>query len=270
MDFGKIFTSALRYALDAKRIGLIFVPAVIVILAAIGIVYSVSSSIPAVTATAALVSALGFVFAFILIAGIMLLISLYFQGVITTDSVVSQKKKTPLKKAFDAMKGRYLSLLGSVIIVGIISFLVSVAVGWIPIIGTIISIIVSWLFLLIIPSAVLGKNSAVDSVKESYNIFMQRKLDVFLFWLIAAIITGILLVVALIPLLIGAWPVVVSLISMAISGNVVITPLLLLIQQNIVGITIGAIIATVVFAYMTVFKTAATAYFYNEARKKKR
>lgn len=273
MDFGRIFSSAFRYAFHSKRTGLMFIPVLITIIPLLFLMNSFLDMALSVSAGASLGSLfVALIPSFIITVVIFIfaaLLQLYLSGVITANSMEYWKGNRDAAIKFDSMKGRYLSLLGAVILVAIINIVVMFVLLpvsiFVPFLSNIITIVVSWFFLFVLPAVVISRHSAIAAVKDSFRVFMEMKLDVILFWLITSILSLVLVLVALIPLLIGAFPVVVSGISM-ILGNISPLQFLMALKQNVIGVSIGLVITGIVLAYMDAFKTAATAFFYADAR----
>ena len=106
----------------------------------------------------------------------------------------------------------------------------------------------------------IGKKGAVDSLKESWNIFMAQKLNTFLFWLLLLIIGGVLFMLAFIPVFIAAWPVFAAILTGGVFAAI---------QANIVALFIGGVITAFLLSFVTVFMQAATTFFYAQAKKGK-
>ncbi len=94
-------------------------------------------------------------------------------------------KEKEYSKSFRISPEKYLHVLAAIVIVAIISSLVSL----VPLIGWILSIIVSLMFLFALQGIVIKDKGPVESLKDSYAIFRKNTLDVFLIWLIISIIS---------------------------------------------------------------------------------
>jgi len=267
MDYGKIFSTALKYGFNAKRIGIFF----ILLLPIFGsVIFGLSTFMQAASNPAALslVGVMTSILVLLVVVGIVMLVSIYVKGLISADasSYWKSKKRISLCNSKPSMKGRYLSILGATIIIG---FIVGI-INQIPFIGWLISIVLSWMFLFYLQSIVLGKKGAIDSIKESYYIFMDNKLEVFLFWLLLTIIGGVIMFIALIPLIIAALPILMPIISAIMTNDITaLSGIVQLIQQNLMTIGIGGLVTIAIMSYLTLFQEAAKVFFYNSVKKKR-
>jgi len=180
-----------------------------------------------------------------------------------------------LKKGFDAVKGKYLSLLGATIIFFLIVMAASMVIGIIEaaiqtsFINTLVSVIISMILMLYVPSIMLNKKSAIDSLKESYNIFMKNKVEVILFWILSTVINLVILGIALIPVVIALLPVISSVIQMFAANDITMLPSIFMsVQQSIPLLAVAGVISAAIIAYMSVFQEAAKTFFYISVKKK--
>ncbi|MEM5812571.1 MAG: hypothetical protein QW286_02520 [Candidatus Aenigmatarchaeota archaeon] len=115
-----------------------------------------------------------------------------------TGAVIHQSyKEKEFAKSWGVSAGRYLSLLGVLMITGIISF----AVSMIPYVGWIIAILFSLVFLFTLQSVVISKSGIISAIRDSWKIFRKKPFHVFLMWLIISAFSLILLLVFALPLL---------------------------------------------------------------------
>jgi len=250
MDIGKTFSSAFKCAFNAKRMLPYFIINLVIMGFIILLIRSLISSISSLN----IISILSSVLLFIPVIIVMFLIKLFFDITITENASKYWKGRETAFN-FAIAKKKYLSVLGASLLAGIITIIVS----FVPTIGLLLSIIVSWFFLFIIPIIVLTNKDAVESLKTSYNVFMKNKFDVFVFWLLLSVITFLLALIALIPLIISAMPVVIG----ALKGSLSIG----LIKSNILGLAIGGIITLIIMSYISVFEVAAKTFFYMQKKR---
>ncbi|MBI2173221.1 MAG: hypothetical protein HYT73_03375 [Candidatus Aenigmarchaeota archaeon] len=273
VPLGKIFSRAWKYSLEWKRITpffLLLVPFVMLFAAFAEPALNFLSQYGMLSAAGTIpldiaVSLTSFfaLFAFLIVA--VFLIDLYVRGVIIDNAKAFYGgKRLSLKSSRKAFRGRYLSLLGAIIIVKLISTGLSV----IPFVGWIFTIVLTWVFLVVLQSVVVSRKNTIDSIKDSYNLFISRKLDTVVFWLLLAIISFALFIAAMIPLLIAAWPVIAAVLSNLTGGTGV--SVVDMIRLNLSQIFAAGLVSAFILGFAQLFKESATTFFYIEARKRKR
>ncbi|UCD02698.1 MAG: hypothetical protein JSV63_02825 [Candidatus Aenigmatarchaeota archaeon] len=264
VDYGKTLSGAVRFSLLPKR----WLPFFILdaafatsVLAYVLANISVFQSIFAGNATDVLVitSILGIVLIFGLGFIVWVLIKIFISG-----AVIHQSLKPPeFRQSWTVSKNRYLSLLVVSAIVGIISAIV----GMVPYVGWVFSIIVGLMFFFALPPVIVDKMSFDRALNTAYNIFRKKTVDVFIIWLIVAIITGMIIFVfavpamlivlgAMLPQLIGAPGEIggAEFLSIVVSSGWSLFPAVLIF---LVGSSIAA-----------VFGLHAQTHFYMQLRKK--
>ena len=193
---------------------------------------------------------IGIIIAAVIITAILaLLISAYFTaGAIGMAKVATQTGKTDMSDMKDYGRRKFISLLFADIIVGLITlvglvFLIPGILYALPLLATISEptpevflpafatfmigllimciymIIISILFALTRYAVVIDDLGAIDGVKKGFYLFRDHKVDVFLLWLVALVIS---LVVSVI---LGLIPFVGQFLNIAIS-IIVIQPLI--------------------------------------------
>src|SRR3989344_7354467 len=198
-DFGKTFASAIKYAAKPKRMLPFFILLLPYVAAFLLLIDNASAVIQALITKnfAFFLSMIGFAFGFIVITTIVGLVTLYFNTLVVENSrrywqgsahrFLSEERK--------AVKGTFFNALVATIAVTVISFIASM----IPFIGGILGIIVGLIFLTYLPACVLNKR---HGLQESYAIFMNNKLETFVFWIVLGIISMIFVIIAFVPVLI--------------------------------------------------------------------
>jgi len=101
------------------------------------------------------------------------------------------------KKSWDVSLRKYPSLLGVVIVTGILSFLLSM----VPLIGFVFSILVSVTFLFVNQYIIIEGRGFVDSLRDSARTFWGVPLKTFMAWLLVAVMSLVILIIFAIPLL---------------------------------------------------------------------
>ncbi|MDI6720788.1 MAG: hypothetical protein QMD85_00245 [Candidatus Aenigmarchaeota archaeon] len=269
VPLGKIFSKAWHYALDLKRIMvffLLFVPFVVIFTAFLDseaeiLVQFASFAVTGIMPQNLVVGFSSFIILLITTLVIVSLIGIYAAGVIIENAKIYYTgKKVPLKKSMPAMKGRFLSLLGAVLITKIIL----AGLGSVPFIGFVFIIVLSWVFLVVMQSVVVSKKGTFDAIKESYSLFMSRKLDTFVFWLLIAVFAAVLTLLAFVPLLIASWPILAKMFTLSPVS------LIELIRASLPQLFVAGLITSFILAFAQVFKESVTTFFYIEAKKKRR
>ena len=268
IDLGKIMGTAFRYAFSLNRILPYFVINLFILAGIIVLLTSAVNIIPMMMqlegssmmyAGQFIASVLLFIIAIIIISLVKVLV----------DSAVADNsrnfwagKDKFLSSSYDIAKKKYLSVLGAVILVGIITTFISM----IPYVGWLISMISGIMLLFVIQAVVIGGKNATESLSESYNIFRKDILNTLLFWILLVTLILTFFVLALIPVVIAALPAIMAFVSNG--GNFMsIIPLL---QQNMTGIVMGGVIGCAILAYAEAFSQAATSFFYMSSKKKSR
>ena len=273
VPLGKIFSRAWKYSLNWKRVTPFFLLLVLFVTLFAAFAepalnflsqYGILSATGAVPIDFVL-SLTSFFALLAFLVVVVFLIDLYVRGVIIDNArAFYSGKRLSLKSSRKAFRGRYMSLLGAVIVVK----LVSTGLSAIPFVGWIFAIVLTWVFLVVLQSVVVSRKNSIDSIKDSYSVFMSRKLDTVVFWLLLAIISFALFVVAMIPLFIAAWPVIAAVLSKIATGaGPSITGT---VRDSLSQIFVAGLVSAFIMGFAQLFKESAATFFYIEARKRKR
>lgn len=273
VPLGKIFSRAWKYSLEWRRIApffLLLMPFLILFTAFADSAMNFLSQYGMLSAAGSVpldiaVSLSSFFVLLVFVTIAVFLLDVYVRGIIIDNAKAFYNGKgLSLSGSRKAFRGRYLSLLGAIIIVKIIS----TGLSAIPFVGWLFMIVITWVFLVVLQSVVVSRKNTVDSIKDSYNVFMSRKLDTVLFWVLLAIVSFALFIVAMIPLLVAAWPVIAAILSNletgagpSIAGAV---------RDSLSQIFAGGLVSAFIMGFAQVFKESATTFFYIEAKKRKR
>ncbi len=280
VNFGKTFSSALRYALSLKRILPFFL--INLIVAAFVFVFIdyavdilpmvISGSFTSIPITTLIYATL----AFVAIIGVTALLRIYVQAAIT-DNAASywQKKRKKLTKSFPGSR-KYITVLLALVLAGVISSIITAVLAYIPTAGNFLSALASILFglifLFIIQIVVISNKGVVDSIKAGYALFMKSKLDVLVFWIVLVILSIIIALVAIIPIAVALIPVIgllaESLIVPGASTAAILGDIIPLIKANMLSIAVASIITSFIIAYLSVFQEAAKTFFYLQKKKR--
>lgn len=275
IDFGKIFSKAFTYALSVNKLlpyfiinVLMFGMFLVIFNLAIDIIPVIilsNGSLESLEYLASIGSTVSFIL--IAIAGgfVFSFLKLFIDAAVTDNSKLYWSKKSKiLSTSYGIAKKRYISMLGAVILTGLIVTFIS----YIPLIGWILTIIASLALLFIIQSIIISGKNAVDSLKDSYKIFKSDKLNVFIFWLLLAVISGILGIVAIMPIIIAAIPIILPASKLIASGDS-FSSLIPIIKANMLFVIIGGVLSSALRSYLEAFQQSARTFFYLSSKKRK-
>ncbi len=264
VEYGKVLGGALHFCIEPKRWLPLFVLDAVAFIVVFSYLISNASAISSIIAgnvSDLLVasSIIGVIGVSVLVFIIWGLLRLYIVGALFHQSV----KPKEYDKSWKVAKEKYLSLLMAGIIVGVISGFLSL----IPYVGWILSIIIGLMFLFAMPAVIVRKMSFDDALRDSYKIFRIRTVDVFIVWLLITIITGIIIVIFLLPAMITlATLLLPTLVGVSAEGAG--TGVLMAILAGGWSLAPAIIIYLIGVALMTVFSTNALAHFYLAFKKK--
>lgn len=262
-DFGKVFEKAFKFAFSANRMLPIFILGMALVVMITGFIAFMF--IPAVMSMILSYVVIGF-FMLLVLA---LIYIFYITALVDNAKKYWKGKNVSLFKSTGVAKDRY----ANVIVAILITTIITMALMFIPIIGFVFAIIVSWFFIFIIPIIVVWGDDAVSSIRTGYNLFMENKLTVFLYWLILNVIVLIIVLAALIIAL-GSL-----LASIPAFGNVIIQSVnrvpsmqtfqlfLTVLQMNVVPIFIALTALVVVFTYVIVMQVGANTFMLMSLKK---
>ncbi|MBI4018739.1 MAG: hypothetical protein HY364_00615 [Candidatus Aenigmarchaeota archaeon] len=258
IDYGKIFGRAAAYSFSAHRIVPMLAINAAMLLAALMITQSILVSV-AGGSLGALFSAIG---TFVIILIITTIAAIFFVTAYIHDANDYWKgKNLDIYHSYKYARSKYLKMLGATILVGTISAAISMAVG-LPFISIAVDIIVGLVFLMYTPIIVLESKGLIESMKESYGIFMRNKFDLFTYWWVLTGIQLAIFAVSLIPLAIFSWPAIAA----AIGG----IPAAQAIQANATVISLGILAMSTMLSYATVFGISSLTFMYASLKRVKK
>ncbi|HLD83657.1 MAG TPA: hypothetical protein VI979_02270 [archaeon] len=248
IDYGKIFGKAAAYALSGHRLMPMFAINSAMLLSAFMLVQGILAS----GSLGALFSAIG---TFVIILIIIALASIFFVTAYVHDASDYWKgKDLDVSHSYRYAKNKYLKMLGATVLVGIVSSAISMMDVGLPIVNIPFGIIIGLIFMMYTPIIVLESKGLINSMKESYSIFMHNKFDVLAYWWLLSGIQMAIFLLSLIPLAIFAWPAITA----AISG----VPVAQAMQANAATISFGILGMAAVMSYSTIFGIASLTFMY--------
>ncbi|RLI97931.1 MAG: hypothetical protein DRO99_02085 [Candidatus Aenigmatarchaeota archaeon] len=265
VKYGEIIIRSLKFGVQPKRWLPFFVLDSAFFLLFLAMVFTNLGSIidilmTATTSTTAAFSLAGYAILTFACVAVWGLIKLYIAGAVIHQSV----KPREFSKSWSVSKERYLSLVAVSVVVGVLSG----AAGMIPWIGFILSIIVSLAFFFVIPAVVVKKLNFDDSLRESYNIFTKKPLQVLAVWVLISLVTLIIMLVFLLPGILFSWSVVAPLIGQ-MSTTTAISLIMVTMLTNAWVLALCGIVFIIGMAITNAFALSAQANFYKELRKGK-
>ncbi len=267
-DFGKTFSSAIKYAAEPKRILPFFILLLPYLAVFLLMIDNAGTIIQAIVArnVGAIMSLIGFALGFVVLAIIIGLITLWLNTLVVENSkrYWQGSMKRLLSEERKAVKGTFFNAFIGTVVVVIISMIVSM----VPFIGGILGIIIGLMFFAYLPAAVLNKT---NGLRESYDLFMNNKLETFVFWIVLAVISIVFVVIAFIPALIALMVAAGGSLFTALMTGSGFTAVFAAIKSNLLIVAIGGIISAFLLSFVTIFDTAAkTMYYLQMAAKKKK
>jgi hypothetical protein len=269
LDYGRSINRALMFGFSPKR----WLPIFLLNLTFVLIVISfILVSIPFFTAftesqmtgtqmdSSVAIAMIGLVIPLVLVAFFWYLLAVWIIGAIIHQTY----KENEYMKSWKISLNRYLYLLAAMILVTVITGVVSV----IPYIGWVISIIFGLMFFFAMQGVMISKLGPVESLKNSYSIFRKSALDVFLIWLIALIITLVIVGIFAIPAIMLFIGLLIPALSLSMTQAGISTMLMNLIQS---GFMIVAAVGTLIVVGMSVaqaFSLKLQTEFYLQFKKK--
>lgn len=114
-----------------------------------------------------------------------------------TGAIVHQTyRPRDFSKSWTASRERYLSLLGSMIIL----MIASTIAGMVPFLGQLLSLLVGVVFFFILQSVMIRKRGSLNAATESWNLFMKHRKKTklnegtFIAWEVTAVLLGLVAV----------------------------------------------------------------------------
>jgi hypothetical protein len=265
VEYGKTLSNAFKFSIDPKRWLPFLVLDAVAFLALLAYmipnVFVLSDVIAAQQSGLMVASQIMGVIATVAIAfGIWSLVRLYIVGAMIHQSV----KPKEYRKSCTVAKERYLSLLA----VGVAVGLLSMVVGFVPYVGWLGSIIIGLMFFFAMPAAVAGKLGFSAALSDSLHLFREKLSDVFLAWLVIAVISSIIALIFMIPAFAIAWGALVPAL-VGLGENPTGTQILSILVSNGWSLAPAGLVFLVGIAITNVFGINAQTNFYLQLKKRK-
>ncbi len=251
-DYSGALGRAWKYSLNSRRLGvlfLFFIAASAIAAAPMLLIYKTITlgALNLIT----LIQFFAWFFAGLVIA---MLIFLY-ATLMFTHNYANQKQG--LEKSARFAASNYPRFLAVIIVTSVITFIVSA----VPFIGFIFSIIAGLVFFFIYQEVAFG-SSFSRTLKNSYRIFMDNKLDTILTFIITAVLAFLIILIFAIPfILIGIFSLVAALQTGAFMQAV---------MANFGAFVIAGIILLIGAAFAILFTNSAKTDIYMQLKKKRK
>jgi membrane-anchored glycerophosphoryl diester phosphodiesterase (GDPDase) len=186
-------------------------------------------------------------------------------GLWITGALIHQSyKEKEFNKSWRVSGSRYFSLLGVAVVTG----LIAIAVGIVPYVGWIFSIIVGLAFFFAMQGVIIKGDGFVKALKESWNIFKRQPFKVFLMWLVISGITLLIVLIFALP----AIALLFSIFADIVGGGTVTAgtfmSIAFAIENELVILVLAGIIFILGLGIARVFSMKAQTEFYEQIKKK--
>ncbi len=269
MDYGKIISKAFHFSYQPRRWLPLFVADAAFLLIALAVFMSNTDVIvgmatvdAAETVDMALAaSVMNIVLVFVLLFAVFMVIRLWVTGAIVHQSY----KEKESKKSWVIARKRLITI----IIVTILTGAIGVIGGMIPVVGWLVSLVISWIFLFVLQAVIIDNLGAIESMKKSYQIFVKAPFEVFALWLILIVISISMAILFAIPLMASFMGSFVTLAMTEAASVESMMLLILAVQERLVEFVALGLLALVGISIATVLAIKAQTEFYLKAGKKK-
>jgi hypothetical protein len=265
LDYGRSISRAFNFGFSPKR----WLPLLLLNLTLFMIIISfILISIPLIGAffggqptSAMTMSVLGIVIPLVLVTVLWWLVAVWITGAIIHQTY----KENEYMKSWKLSFNRYLYLLAAMLLVAIITGLA----GMIPYVGWVISIIFGIMLFFTMQGVIITKLGPIESLKNSYEIFRKEPLDVFLVWLIALVISLVIVGIFAIPAIIFFIGLLIPLISQSVTQAGVFSGLLTASQPGLSILVASGILIVIGMSIAQAFSFKLQTEFYLQFKKKK-
>lgn len=158
----------------------------------------------------------------LLVLPIFWILTLFLGGIVIKQAGEDARDKCiSFKESFQFVKNKMLSLVCAGILIAFIRSVINTSISNIPyvgglfnlivsILGLIFSIFVELLVFVTYPYIILGEKGAIDAISASAHHFFEKKLQVFIIWLIESVITLVITFIFAIPFITIILPFILS------------------------------------------------------------
>ena len=264
VNFGDALRKGLVFCIEPKR----WLPLFILDIAALGIVLGaflsnidsmMSGLVEAESNPLAMMPLTGLIAGFLVLGAVWFILRMWITGSLVHQSFRPREFENGFRLSF--------SKLPRIIVAVILTSVISGLLSSIPWVGWVISIFIGLAFFFMVQGIILDDLGAISTLKGSWNFFRKSPFDVFIAWLLIAIISSLILLVFAIPILslfIGMF------MSNAVAGTMEaggMVLMLMYLQNNLTTVVVFGVIALLGMEFSQVFSTKAQTEFYLQLRK---
>lgn len=277
VDFGKAIRKSLKFAVTKDKFLPYFLFCLIATLLILYPLMNILKTLPNLLASgeeietleASVITSLGIngiilaIFALIIILVALLIQTTY----IDNYNKWSKNKKSLFKDSVQVAKSKYISILGASIII----LLAGTILGVIPLIGTILSILLSLIVFFVYQDIILKKSGAIKGIKNSYYIFRENILNVVITYLLASLISIFIIGIFALPLLIVFAKMFIPLIGTDVAPETsieIITNIQTIMFDNQLALGITGLILIIGSVISKLFGIAIKTDVYNQLKKR--
>lgn len=271
VNFGDGLKEGISFCLDPKRwLPLYTLDVAIVSVFAVSFLAHISTLLPLFTqsgfGTFQALSLAGFILGFIILGVIWFILRNWIIGSLIHQSYRNKE----IERSYTISLSRLPKLIVTAIIIAIISAILGTLLATLPFVGIIINIIISLIFFYVMQGIIIDDIGAVNTLKASYRFFRKAPFDVFIIWLLIAIIAGLITLAFSIPLLsmfFGAIFGMAVTSASAVVGSGGAIMFFLFLQERITTVFAFALIAVLGMDIAQTFSIRAQTDFYMQFKK---
>jgi hypothetical protein len=268
VDYGKIVSKAFHFSYQPRRWLPLFVVDAAFLLIALAVFMSNADLIISV-ATGSVSESVdmalaGSILNLILAIGLVFVVFMVIRMWVTGALIHQSYKEKETSKSWVIARKRLITM----VIVTILTGIIGVIGGAIPVVGWVVSLVIGWIFFLVFQAVIIDNLGAIESMRKSYNIFAKRPFEVFALWLILVIVSISIAFVFAIPLLASFLGSFVTLAMAESASSESMMFLLMALQNNLLLATVLGLVALVGVDIATVLSLKAQTEFYLERGKK--
>ncbi len=266
INFGDALRKGLSFSIEPKR----WLPLFLVDLAFFGILIAVLySNFDAIMTTLVerdiqpMVAQplIGLILGFVLMGLAWYVIRIWIMGALVHQS----KRPREFERSFHISLGVLHKQIAAIILVALISGIL----GAIPAVGWVLSLVMSLAFFFVMQGIILDRLGVVSTLKNSWKIFRQAPFDVFVAWLLIAIVSSLIGFVFALPLLIMfAGFMLTNFIGTTPPDGQALSLILMYFNDNLLQVAGAGIVALFGMEVSQVFSLKAQTEFYMQLRKR--
>ncbi|MDP2750532.1 MAG: hypothetical protein Q8O89_06900 [Nanoarchaeota archaeon] len=192
-------------------------------------------------------------------------------AIVENAEAYAKGDKKSIFESIKAVSGRYWPALGATAIVVLGTSIITSLLMKLPYVGEFLSNIASLLlaltFFVYLQILIILDAGVIDSLKESYTVFVKNPLEVISITLITIIVELLLVGVSLLVMLPLAWQTVSKFIFAAPETVIDLFFVVTALKENFAVLSAGLFLVLLVWSFMSIFGEAIRTFFYLRIRK---